>query len=511
MTPPSPGFEALPSSVRVRNVNGRAVRSDGGFVLYWMLAARRPSHNFALDRAIDWARTLSKPLLVLEALRVDYPYASDRFHRFVFDGMLDNLRSFQGTPARYYPYVETRIGGGRGLIESLGNAAAVVVTDEYPCFFLPQAVAAAGRKLSVRLEAVDSNGILPLAAADRAFTAAVHFRRHMQRSLRAALLDWPAPRPLANLRLPETALPAGVRRRWPAATRSFLEDPRALAKLPIDHEVGAVTTRGGPVAGRRALRSFVSKRLQDYHLRHNHPDDRGTSRLSPYLHFGHLSPHEIFEAVMKRERWSPGRLAAIATAQREGWWGVGPGAEAFLDQLVVWRELAFNTCFKRPDDYDQYESLPAWALTTLKRHQSDRRPHLYRRAQFEGAATHDPLWNAAQREMVRTGWFHNYMRMLWGKKILEWSRTPHEALATMTAIMNRWSLDGRDPNSFAGYFWTLGRYDRPWPERPVYGTVRSMSSERAAQKVRATKYVRTFAAESPTVRRSARRVRRRRS
>jgi deoxyribodipyrimidine photo-lyase len=211
--------------------------------------------------------------------------------------------------------------------------------------------------------------------------------------------------------------------------------------------------------------------------------------LSPYLHFGHVSAHEVFETVMRAERWNLGRLAPKASGLREGWWGASPGAEAFLDQLVVWRELGYSMCFHRPADYDRFESLPPWALHTLQEHASDARPYIYTAEQFEAAATHDPVWNAAQREMLRDGWMHNYMRMLWGKKILEWSATPEAALETMVRLMNRWCLDGRDPNSYAGYMWILGRYDRPWPERPVYGVIRSMSSESAMRKLRLSKYL----------------------
>jgi deoxyribodipyrimidine photo-lyase len=283
-------------------------------------------------------------------------------------------------------------------------------------------------------------------------------------------------------------------RRWPQASSRLLADvPRGVRRLPIDHEVPAVTEfRGGFVEGRRALTSFVRRRLARYHDAHNHPDDRGTSRLSPYLHFGHLAAHEVFDAVMEQERWTARRLAERATGRRDGWWGVEPGAEAFLDQLVVWRELALNTCAQCPDDYDAFDSLPAWALKTLAEHETDSRAAVYTREEFEAAATHDPLWNAAQRELRERGWFHNYMRMLWGKKILEWSASPREALETMIHIMNRWSLDGRDPNSYAGYFWTLGRYDRPWPEREIYGKVRSMSSAQTKRKVRAAEYLNTF-------------------
>ena len=151
---------------------------------------------------------------------------------------------------------------------------------------------------------------------------------------------------------------------------------------------------------------------------------------------------------------------------------------------------------QRPDDYDQYESLPAWAKDTLRAHRRDPRPHLYDLATLERGATHDRLWNAAQGQLLREGWFHNYMRMLWGKKMLEWSRMPEDALDRMMSIMNRWSLDGRNPNAYTGYFWTLGRYDRPWPERPIFGTVRSMTSSNTARKIAIRKYIATFAPSS---------------
>ena len=456
-----------------------------------MIAARRPSSNFALDRAIEWARELGQPLVIFEPLRIDYPWASDRLHRFVIDGMADNAKIFAKVPALYYPYVEPTPGSARGLLSALASSASVVVTDDFPCSFLPRMVESAARRLDVRLEAVDSNGILPLALADRAYTAASHFRRHMQKSLSTQLRSFPDARPFARLRLPTLAqLPLAVSRRWPRVGDDLLiGDSRALSRLPIDHAVGPVSTRGGPSSGQRALRDFVAERLDSYHEAHNHPDSDGTSHLSPYLHFGHVSSHQVFNAVMRHERWSASRLAPKATGAREGWWGVGKGAEAFLDQLVVWRELAYNTCVKLPRNYDRYSSLPLWARDTLKAHAADPRPYRYTKRAFERATTHDPLWNAAQRELLEEGWVHNYMRMLWGKKILEWSRTPQEALRVMMTIMDRWALDGRDPNSYAGYFWVLGRYDRPWPERPVYGKVRSMSSARTAEKVKIDRYL----------------------
>jgi deoxyribodipyrimidine photo-lyase len=470
--------------------NSQDVRVERDFVLYWMIAARRPSSNFAIDRAIKWARELGQPLVIFEPLRVDYPWASERLHRFIIDGMADNAKTLEKTPAFYYPYVEPTPGAGRGLLAALASSASIVITDDFPCFFLPRMVEAAARQIDVRMEAVDSNGLLPMALADRAYSAASHFRRYMQKSLAVQLQAVPTERPFFRLRLPRlTELPRAVSRQWPRAGDDLLiGDSRALARLPIDHAVKPVSTKGGPASGRRALQAFVKERLDSYHETHNHPDSDGTSRLSPYVHFGHVSAHEVFRAVMRHERWSLRSLAPRATGAREGWWGVAKGPEAFLDQLVVWRELAYNTCVKRPGNYDRYSSLPLWARDTLKAHVTDPRPHRYTKSVFERAATEDPLWNAAQRQLLEEGWMHNYMRMLWGKKILEWSRTPQEALRIMMAIMDRWSLDGRDPNSYAGYFWVLGRYDRPWPERPVYGKVRSMSSERTAEKVRVERY-----------------------
>jgi len=353
-------------------------------------------------------------------------------------------------------------------------------------------VAAAAASVRVRLEAVEGNGLLPLAATTRTFSAAAHYRRYLQKSLIAAWPAFPSARPFAGAALPVLrSLPATVARRWkPADPRLLSNRHRSLDRFPIDHSVGIVRQQGGHRRARAALRAFVTKRLHRYHETHNHPDDKGTSRLSPFLHFGHLSAHEVVEAALRHERWSRRKLSGKVTGAREGWWGVSAGAEAFLDQLVVWRELAYNTCATRPDDYATYESLPGWALATLTEHESDSRPRLYGREALENAATHDPVWNAAQLEMRRTGWFHNYMRMLWGKKILEWSSTPEAALDTMISLMNRWALDGRDPNSYAGYFWTLGRYDRPWPERPIYGKVRSMTSASAARKVRLSRYLR---------------------
>jgi deoxyribodipyrimidine photo-lyase len=356
---------------------------------------------------------LGRPLVVFESLRVDYRWASDRLHRFVIDGMAEHAAQLAGTAASYIPHVERAAGDDRRLLDALSRDAAAVVTDDYPAFFLPAVIARAGARMAVRLEAVDSNGLLPMRSDRAPFATAFSFRAHMQRTLRSVLAEWPQDIPWSALP-PASAwvLPGGTP---PPTPISDLTSPdRLIGSLPIDHSVEPVPLRGGEIAARRVLDRFVTTRLARYADDHNHPDLDGTSGLSPYLHFGHISPHDVFEAIATTEGWTSRKLGASAGGRREGWWGVSHSAEAFLDQLVTWRELGVQTCAADPGGYDQFQSLPAWARRTLSEHASDPRPVLYTRGQLEAAATHDEVWNAAQRQLVRDGWMHNYLRMLWG-------------------------------------------------------------------------------------------------
>jgi deoxyribodipyrimidine photo-lyase len=199
------------------------------------------------------------------------------------------------------------------------------------------------------------------------------------------------------------------------------------------------------------------------------------------------------DAVLRREGWSLDDLSPKADGGRAGWWGVSASAEAFLDQVVTWRELGHQACAHR-DDVQEFDGLPAWAQRTLREHAKDPRPHRYDRGGLDRSATHDPIWNAAQRELRHTGRLQNYLRMLWGKKVLEWSRSPEEALATLIHLNDRYAVDGRDPNSYAGITWCFGQYDRPWaPERPIFGVVRYMSSDNTVRKLRLKEYLRRFA------------------
>jgi deoxyribodipyrimidine photo-lyase len=264
-----------------------------------------------------------------------------------------------------------------------------------------------------------------------------------------------------------------------------------LSALPLNHAVGVVGAKGGSVAAAGLLATFLRNGLPRYAETRAHPDEAVTSGLSPYLHFGHISPHQVVRGVLERESWTVARLSTKASGAREGWWGLTPDAEAFLDQVITWRELGGNGT--RLERYTEFDTLPGWARATLTRHTADPRPFVYTLETFAAAETHDPLWNAAQRQLAQDGILHNYLRMLWGKKILEWTMTPQEALAVMIELNNRYALDGRDPNSYSGIFWVLGRYDRPWgPERPVFGTVRYMTSDSAARKLRLKGFLKRY-------------------
>jgi len=480
--------------IRIWKADDNGINPEGEFVLYWMIAFRRSHWNFSLQRAVDWAKALRKPLVILEALRCGYKWASDRLHRFILDGMVDNMHQLKKHNAYYYPYVESKYGEGRGLLEALSAKACVVITDDFPAFFIPRMVAAASRKIPILFEKVDSNGLLPIRVADRVFTTAYSFRHFLQKTLPDHLLDLPKAHPLKGTRLPKLkGMPSAIRKRWPIATPPLLgRDSKMLNTLPLDHEVGIVEQRGGPVAAQKVLSEFLLNRLNSYQEKRNQPEEEIASGLSPYLHFGHISAHQVFHEVVEGEGWFFDRLSGKATGSKSGWWGIRMFAEAFLDQLITWRELGFNMCWQR-GDYDQYGSLPPWARETLKVHEKDKRKFTYTLKEFEEGITHDPLWNAAQTQLLREGRIHNYLRMLWGKKILQWSNTPKKALKIMIELNNKYALDGRDPNSYSGIFWVLGRYDRPWgPERPLFGKIRYMSSENTARKVSVKEYIKRY-------------------
>ncbi|MGB0329197.1 MAG: hypothetical protein ACPGCU_01120, partial [Candidatus Poseidoniaceae archaeon] len=271
------------------------------------------------------------------------------------------------------------------------------------------------------------------------------------------------------------------------------EGREALAVLDIDHEVPPVDDRrGGSLTARTELKRFIEQRLDTYHLDRNHPERDGGSGLSPWLHYGHISSFEIVHEVLNSEDWNPMKITPPHNGRRAGWWGMSEGAEAFLDQVITWRELGFVYCFEHPE-HTSYQTLPEWAKNTLQEHANDERPYLYTFEQLERGETHDTLWNAAQHQLRKEGIIHNYLRMLWGKKVLEWCPDPETACDWLIRLNDRWALDGRDPNSYTGIFWIFGRFDRGWFERAVFGKVRYMTSASTQRKFKTEDYIRKYA------------------
>lgn len=448
--------DALASSPRVTVRAPGSPDPDGSCVVYWMQRAQRAVDNPALDAAIELGNALDKPVVVFFGLNPFVERANRRHYEFLVQG-LPEIAS--GVRRRRVGFVLRRYPEHRLLPFVDEVRPALVIGDENP---LRQGEAWRDRvSLDVRvpLWTVDADVVVP--------SALLHKEQYAARTIR--------PRLHAHLAefLVAPATESVARVAWQARPPLLTLDPesRLLDGLPIDGSVSAVPDyRGGTCEARRALQRFIRTRLAAYDRQRNHPECPGTSNLSPYLHFGHIGPREVGVAI--RDSGAP-----------------PSSVEAFLEQVIVRRELAVNfVAFNRR--YDQLAGCEAWARRTLNRHGHDPRPFLYREGQLESAETHDELWNAAQMQMVHTGWMHGYMRMYWAKKILEWTKTPEEAFEIAVRLNDRYLLDGRDPNAYANIAWAIGgKHDRPWPPRPVYGTVRSMTFGSTVRKFDAQRYI----------------------
>jgi deoxyribodipyrimidine photo-lyase len=313
-------------------------------------------------------------------------------------------------------------------------------------------------------------------------SAAAHLRPRLHKAFAEAWAHRAAARP----RIPEAA-----RKRVSAPFESWREQDVAafVDALPLDATVPPVpATPGGAPAARARLREFVRRRLRGYaegRSSPRSPAEGHASGLSPYLHFGHISIAEVVEAVLATTgAWSPDELRLANRGKRQGYFCDDPDVNAFLDEALTWRDVGYHwQRLRRADAAGLETALPAWASETLGAHAADRRRFVYSPEELENGLTHDPVWNAAERELVATGTIHSYLRMLWGKKVLEWSASPAEAYRTLVHLNNKYALDGRDPNSYTGILWCFGLFDRPWPpERKVFGSVRYMSSENTARK-----------------------------
>ena len=453
----------LSSDPRVTVRRSGAPGPGGRCVVYWMQRAQRALDNPALDLAVNVANALQQPVVIFFAPVPFYPHANLRHYTFLAQGIPDIAERARkrgiGFVLRAYP--DHRL---TTFCEQV--KASIVIGDENPLREPGRWRELAAKKLKVPFWTVDADVIVPSKLLEKEQYAARIIRPRLQRRLQEFLV--PQHNPEARV---EWVQPRG----WQALPDDGSLDITEHWK-DLDRSVGPVDSfRGGTSEALRLLHEFVTYKLAHYPERHGNPELDGTSRLSPYLHFGHISPITVALAVEN------------AKAPRAC-------KDDYLNQLITWRELAINFAHFN-QLYDSLQSAPDWAHRTLGQHAHDERPVTYTRRQLEFAGTHDALWNAAQQQMLYAGWMHNYMRMYWAKKILEWSPSPAVAYQTAVYLNDKYFLDGRDPNGYAGIAWSMGgKFDRPWFERAIFGTIRYMSGDAARKKFDADKYIAQMAA-----------------
>ena len=447
---------------RVVQLNDAGANTNARYVLYWMQMSKRATHNHGLTFAIREANSRRLPLVVYEGLKYYYPWASDRLHTFILEGVEEKRREFEQLGIRYIFYLQKDEGSPRQIIARLARDAACIVTDDYPCFIIPEHNRRIATRSGVPVYAVDSNGIIPISKFEKEEYGAYTIRPKIEK----LLSNYLKPFNEESIEIDGAKLELDC----PDTEINDANIASLVAECDIDHAVKPSDVyRGGAANGRARLKKFVDEILPDYETARNKPDRDGSSRLSPYLHFGFISPLEIALAV----RDSDAPQAA---------------KDAYLEELIVRRELSFNFTSRNPH-YDSLAALPAWVQKTMREHIDDERQFIYSVEQLENGETHDELWNAAQREMVVTGEMHNYVRMLWGKNVIAWSPSYEVAFEALVHLNNKYCLDGRDPNSYAGILWCFGKHDRPWMERPVFGMIRYMTSGSTGKKFNSKKYI----------------------
>jgi len=451
------------ADARVQLLNKAPLRANARYVLYWAQVNRRAASNHALAHAVELANRAGLPVLFYEGLTCDYPYASDRLHTFILEGVPDTERHLKRLGIGYVFYLRRTRDDPNDILYRLAKDAAAVVTDDYSLFPARYFNASVAPKLDIPYVAVDSSCIVPMSRFEKREYAAYTIRPKIRRLLPEYLKAAAAMRVNQKFRAPVPRFHTNV-------------DAPNIAKLvascDIDHSIQpSPAFPGGSSAAHKRLRKFLKQSLHRYANLSNQPSENATSGLSPYLHFGHISALEIALAVQNFAREH--KLMP----------------DSFLEELIVRRELAFNFAHFAQDP-ESLDALPEWAGKTLRKHAGDQRDPAYSRHQLEHGHTYDPLWNATQKELLLTGKIHGYYRMYWGKKILEWSRTPEDALATAIYLNDRYALDGRDPNSYTNILWCFGLHDRPWVERPIFGQVRYMSYDGMRRKTDVDAYIR---------------------
>ncbi len=458
-------IDATPAHISERCVRHDPTRAlaDGELVVYWMRTAVRGHENQALDLAVAVATTLGLNLLVYHGVDERYPYASDRLHTFILEGARDVSAELAMRRIPYALHVR-REGAREDALTALTARAALLVTEEMPTDPLRGLTARIAQRAPCPVVTVDTACVVPMTMTDRAIDRAFAFRKATKRARKARLHEaWQDIAWEGDASLPHDLPFAHV----DAAT---MDVPDLIAQCDIDHGVGPVPdTPGGSRAGYARWERFVTDALKNYKRHRNDPSRHtSVSRMSAYLHFGHVSPLRIAREVASYDH---------------------EGAQKYLDELLVWRELAHHWCHHTPGPHGAFEVLPDWAQRTLTEHATDPRPTLYTRERLSRATTGDPIWNLAQRSLLRHGELHNNFRMTWGKQVLSWTPTPQRALDLLIDLNHRYALDGRDPSSYSGILWCLGGFDRAHePAEPIFGTVRRYETDHYGERLKIEAY-----------------------
>lgn len=442
-------------ATRIKQLSDAPVR-DREYVLYWMQASQRAGCNHALEYAVRAADELKVPVVVGFGLHESFPEANARHFALMLQGLAETREALRERGIQ----LAVRKGSPEQGALAFAGRACMIVCDRGYLRHQKRWRERVAAEVDCRVVQVESDVIVPVeVASDKEEYAARTIRPKIHRHLDDYLVDLEETGPQRD------SLDLGF-------TSADVSDWRgALARLDVDRSVGPVDEYpGGTEHARGLLREFIARRLTRYHERRSEPVLGWSSHLSPYLHFGQISPLEVALEVGAHE---------------------GEGPEAFLEELIVRRELCINFCEYHPR-YDSIEALPEWALETLAAHARDRREYSYSARQLAEAKTHDEYWNAAQMELVRSGQMHNTMRMYWGKKVLEWTADPADAHALIAWLNNRFALDGRDPASWGNFAWILGKHDQAWQERPIFGKVRYMNAAGLERKYDIAAYVRTI-------------------
>ncbi len=449
--------ESLPPALaeRTRRIGSKHEASAGEWVLYWMRTAIRTEENPALNVAIEFANQLGLPLLVYQGLSERYPFSSDRHHTFILQGARDVQAAFAERAISYALHIE-RHGHHGPHLKTLAQRAAVVVTEDMPTEPLRSWTVGLSRKLHCDLFAVDTACIVPSRLVGKSYERAFEFRNSTKKLYAERVSVGP------NDSEPRTSCKSSIALPFEAVDLQDADIASIVSQCEIDHSIGPVPhSIGGTIAGYRRWRSFQDSGLNTYDQRRNHALLDGVSRMSPYLHYGMVAPM---------------RIAREAAAEGS------KGAEKFLDELLIWRELAYAFChFRR--DHGRISAIPRWARETLAEHETDPRELLSWETMSRGR-TGDSIWDSAQQSLLIHGELHNNVRMTWGKAILNWTSDAKQALSRLIDLNHRYALDGRDPASYGGILWCLGQFDRPFtPAQPVFGTVRTRSTEQHAKRL----------------------------